>query len=94
MIALYLQVLAVIAFVAVAAAALGNETRLLIDERHEERDHARQGRHRAVTGMIEHGVTAALLRVGRRLDTAALFAEADEAFNASAPTVYVSRVIA
>lgn len=86
MIAVYLQVLAVLALVAGAAVALGNETRLLIDERHDEQAFERVGRHRTAYPWT--------VSIRRRHDTAALFAEADEAFNASAPTIYVSRVIA
>lgn len=86
MIALYLQVLAVLALIAGAAVALGNETRLWVDERHDERAFARVGRHRAGPPW------AVALR--RKFDTAQLFAEADEAFNASAPTIYTERVIA
>jgi uncharacterized protein YktB (UPF0637 family) len=90
-IGLYLQVLAVIAIVAVAATALGNELRLLIDERHEERAYAHVGRHRRSSYSWIDDASAAFVR---RYDTAQLFARADEAFNASAPTEYVTRVTA
>jgi hypothetical protein len=90
-IALYLQVLAVIALVAVAATALGNELRLLIDERHEERDYAHVGRHRRMQRFWTDDLAMAL---AREIDTRLLFARADEAFNASAPTEYVTRVTA
>ena len=93
MIAVYLQVLAVLALVAGAALALGNETRLLIDERHQDAEFERVGRHREVNGVCD--LVERLRPVLRRAhDTALLFAEADEAFNASAPTIYVERVIA
>jgi len=88
-IAIYLQVLAVIALVAVAAIALGNEARLLIDERHEELAFARVGRHRGTVAWIPMPP-----RHTRQLLDAALFAHADEAFNAAADTIYVTRVIA
>jgi hypothetical protein len=87
----YLQVLAVLALVAGAALALGNETRLLIDERHQDAEFERVGRHHKVRYRWMDDACASFIR---RYDTALLFAEADEAFNASAPTVYVERVTA
>ena len=87
MIALYLQVLAVLALVAGAAVALGNEIRLWIDQRHEDREAERAGRHRRAVAL-----TAPVLgRYCASRVTLALFAEADESIASNADTVWLVR---
>lgn len=83
MIALYLQVLAVLAIFAGAAVALGNEIRLWIDERHEIAAARRVGRHRRSTYRWIDDASAAFVR---RYDTALLFSDADEAFDRVFPS--------
>lgn len=87
MIATYLQVLSVLVLICAGAAALGNEVRLWIDERHADREQARAGRHAVAASAIHDGVHRAVIKAAHRIDTALLFAEAREAFESAAPTV-------
>jgi hypothetical protein len=89
-IGLYLQVFAVLALVAGAAVALGNEVRLVIDDRHEQRDGEHIGRHHRAVIAAQPLVREAILRMNRSA-TAALFAEADEALLSEADTVWLVR---
>lgn len=90
MIALYLQVLAVLALVVGAAVALGNEVRLWIDDTHEQRDAAHIGRHRRAVAAAQPLVREAVVRCNRTA-TAALFAYVDEAMASEADTVWLVR---
>lgn len=88
MIATYLQVLSVLVLICAGAAALGNEVRLWIDERHADREQARVGRHAAAAASAIHdGVHRAVIKAAHRIDTALLFADVREAFESAAPTV-------
>jgi hypothetical protein len=89
-IGLYLQVFAVLALVAGAASALGNEVRLWIDQRHEDREAERAGRHRRATALA-YPLLEDVLRGFRRQVTRSLFAEADEAIASEADTVWLVR---
>jgi hypothetical protein len=88
--ALYLQVFAVLALVAGAAVALGNEVRLWIDDTHGQHDAARIGRHRLAVAAAQPVMREALARFNRSA-TAALFAYADEAIASEADTVWLVR---
>jgi hypothetical protein len=94
-IAHFLQVLAVITLVVVAAVALGNEIRLVIDDRDEEQAFRYVARHYRATSEFSRewdlSVKRAVSRAVNRVITVVLFAEADEAFAASAPTELITR---
>lgn len=90
MIALYLQVLAVLALVAGTSVALGNEVRLWIDDTHEQRDAAHIGRHRLASAVAQETMREFLQAHQRRVTTN-LFAYADDAIASEADTVWLVR---
>lgn len=90
MIGLYLQVFAVLALVAGAATALGNEIRLMIDDRHEQAGVDRTGRHH-LAAIIATAAMRPFLREHRQRTTVRLFAEADEAIASDEDTVWLVR---